>query len=105
MKCTDWFIDSDTHITEPGDVWTSRLPRKFRDAAPHMVRTDDGVDVWRFGKTERMIPVGATAVAISVAMGSAGTTLRTVSGSISSRPGTWRWQLPLRTGNCGASVR
>ena len=43
MKCTDWFIDADTHITEPGDVWTSRLPRKFQDAAPRMVRTDDGV--------------------------------------------------------------
>ena len=26
MKCTDWFIDADTHVTEPGDVWTSRLP-------------------------------------------------------------------------------
>jgi predicted TIM-barrel fold metal-dependent hydrolase len=63
MKCTDWFIDTDTHITEPGDVWTSRLPQKFHDAAPHMIRTDDGVDVWRFGSRERQIPVGATAVA------------------------------------------
>jgi predicted TIM-barrel fold metal-dependent hydrolase len=63
MKCKEWFIDADTHITEPGDVWTSRLPQKFQDAAPRMVRTDDGVDVWRFGSRERMIPVGATAVA------------------------------------------
>jgi len=63
MQCVDWFIDADTHITEPGDVWTSRLPRRFRDRAPHMVRTDDGVDVWRFGRTERRVPVGATAVA------------------------------------------
>ncbi len=63
MKITDWFIDADTHITEPGDVWTERLPAKFRDAAPRMVRTDDGLDVWRFGKAERKIPVGATAVA------------------------------------------
>jgi predicted TIM-barrel fold metal-dependent hydrolase len=63
MKCTDWFIDADTHITEPGDVWTSRLSRKFQDAAPRMVRTDDGVDVWQFGRKERKIPVGATAVA------------------------------------------
>ena len=44
MKCKDWFIDADTHITEPGDVWTSRLPQKFRDAAPRMVRLDDGMD-------------------------------------------------------------
>ena len=63
MKIQDWFIDADTHITEPGDVWTARLPAKFQDAAPHMVRTDDGVDIWRFGKAERAIPVGATAVA------------------------------------------
>jgi hypothetical protein len=63
MKITDWFIDADTHITEPGDVWTSRLPAKFQENAPRMVRTDDGVDVWRFGTRERVVPVGATAVA------------------------------------------
>ena len=63
MRCSDWFIDADTHITEPGDVWTSRLPRRFQDAAPRMVRTDEGVDVWQFGQRERKIPVGATAVA------------------------------------------
>jgi predicted TIM-barrel fold metal-dependent hydrolase len=33
MKVTDWFIDADTHITEPGDVWTTRLPQRFRDRA------------------------------------------------------------------------
>ena len=63
MKCTEWFIDADTHITEPGDVWTARLPKKFQDGAPRMLRTDDGVDVWQFGQTERQIPVGATAMA------------------------------------------
>ena len=25
-------IDPDTHVTEPVDVWTSRLPRKCNDA-------------------------------------------------------------------------
>lgn len=63
MKCKDWFIDADTHITEPGDVWTSRLPRKYHDAAPRIVRNDDGVDLWQFGNTPRQIPVGATACA------------------------------------------
>lgn len=63
MKITDWFIDVDTHITEPGDVWTSRLPARFRDRAPRMVRSDDGVDTWQFGRTNRPIPVGATAIA------------------------------------------
>ncbi|MCH6561922.1 MAG: SDR family oxidoreductase [Myxococcales bacterium] len=66
MKCTDWFIDADTHITEPGDVWTSRLPQKFQDAAPRMIRTDDGVDLWQFGRSERKIPVGATAAAVAI---------------------------------------
>ena len=63
MKCTDWFIDADTHVTEPGDVWTSRLAPKFQSDAPQMIRTDEGVDVWRFGRTERQVPVGATAMA------------------------------------------
>jgi predicted TIM-barrel fold metal-dependent hydrolase len=63
MICTDWFIDADTHITEPGDVWTSRLPQKFQDDAPRMTRNDDGVDLWQFGKKGRPIPVGATAMA------------------------------------------
>ena len=29
-------IDVDTHVTEPPDLWTSRLPRKFVEAAPHV---------------------------------------------------------------------
>jgi len=63
MQITDWFIDADTHITEPGDVWTSRLAERFRDRAPRMIRSDDGVDTWQFGRTKRPIPVGATAIA------------------------------------------
>lgn len=63
MKIKDWFIDTDTHITEPGDVWTSRLPQKFQEQAPRMIRTDDGMDVWQFGNRARQIPVGATAMA------------------------------------------
>ncbi len=63
MKYDRWVIDVDTHITEPGDVWTSRVPKKFRDVAPRLVRSDDGVDSWQFGRTQRVIPVGATAVA------------------------------------------
>jgi hypothetical protein len=34
MQITDWFIDVDTHITEPGDVWTSRLPTRFDAPRP-----------------------------------------------------------------------
>ena len=63
MKYSDWFIDADTHVTETGDVWTARLPEKFQDAAPRMIRTDEGTDVWHFGSREQAIPVGATAMA------------------------------------------
>ncbi len=58
-----WVIDSDTHITEPGDVWTARLPAKFQADAPHIVRDDDGRDAWRFGSAQRVVTIGHTAVA------------------------------------------
>lgn len=34
-------IDSDAHITEPPDLWTSRLPRKWHDIGPRVVRGED----------------------------------------------------------------
>jgi uncharacterized protein len=30
-------IDVDTHLTEPGDLWTSRAPAKYRDLVPRVV--------------------------------------------------------------------
>ena len=33
-------ISVDDHIVEPADVWTSRMPAKYKDAAPHIVRKD-----------------------------------------------------------------
>ncbi len=61
---TDWVIDVDTHITEPGDLWTSRLPAKFKDRAPRIVRDPEtGVETWRIGDSSAFIPVGFTAVA------------------------------------------
>jgi predicted TIM-barrel fold metal-dependent hydrolase len=41
-------IDADSHVTEPADLWTSRLPRKWRDSAPHVVRIG-AVEQWRIG--------------------------------------------------------
>jgi len=43
---TPWIIDSDTHITEPGDLWTSRVPARFAGEMPVLTRHADGVDVW-----------------------------------------------------------
>jgi predicted TIM-barrel fold metal-dependent hydrolase len=38
-------IDVDTHLTEPPDTWTARVPAKLRDAVPHIERID-GRDTW-----------------------------------------------------------
>ena len=41
-------IDIDTHVTEPADVWTSRVARKWGDQVPHVKRVN-GVDLWFIG--------------------------------------------------------
>jgi uncharacterized protein len=64
MDFRDWIIDADTHITEPGDLWTSRLPVKFRDQAPRIVRNPETQwDIWQIGGSAPLVPVGFTAVA------------------------------------------
>jgi predicted TIM-barrel fold metal-dependent hydrolase len=64
MDFRDWVIDADTHITEPGDLWTRRLPAKFRERAPRLVRNPESQwDVWQIGDSSPFVPVGFTAVA------------------------------------------
>src|SRR3954467_1945561 len=38
-------IDVDTHLTEPPDVWTARMPAAMHDTVPHIERIE-GQDVW-----------------------------------------------------------
>ena len=56
-------IDTDTHVVEPYDLWTSRLPARWRDQAPH-VKWDENhqEDAWYFG-TERIGPAASAAQA------------------------------------------
>lgn len=42
-------IDVDTHVTEPADLWTSRLPSRFGDLIPTVVTEADGAEVWHVG--------------------------------------------------------
>jgi predicted TIM-barrel fold metal-dependent hydrolase len=64
MDFRDWVIDADTHITEPGDLWTRRLPAKFQARAPRIVRNPENQwDVWQIGDSSPLVPVGFTAVA------------------------------------------
>jgi len=43
-------IDIDTHLTEPADVWTSRLGSVWGNRVPH-IRRIDGTDLWFVGDT------------------------------------------------------
>jgi predicted TIM-barrel fold metal-dependent hydrolase len=38
-------ISGDSHVNEPGDLWTARVPAQFQDRAPRIVRFDEG-DAW-----------------------------------------------------------
>ncbi len=61
----DWVIDSDTHISEPPDLFTSRLPKKWHDKVPKIVRNEQtGFENWVIGAEQHVgTPVGHTAVA------------------------------------------
>ena len=59
----DWVIDADAHVTEPADLWVDRLPAKWRDQAPQMVRGEDGRDRWFVNDGAVMLTVGHTATA------------------------------------------
>src|SRR5215217_7698274 len=51
----------DDHIVEPADVWSSRVPAKYRDVAPHVV-SEDGREFWCWENT-REATMGLNAVA------------------------------------------
>jgi predicted TIM-barrel fold metal-dependent hydrolase len=55
-------IDADAHLTEPPDVWTARVPARYLDRVPHVVRGDDGKDAWVLDGTP-FYNVGVTATA------------------------------------------
>jgi len=43
-------IDADTHVSEPEDLWTSRVSKKWGDLVPHVVHDEEASeDVWIFG--------------------------------------------------------
>lgn len=55
-------ISVDDHLVEPPDMFTGRVPARFRDAAPRVVETEDGAQVWEFDG-QRFTQVGLNAVA------------------------------------------
>lgn len=60
-QAPELIIDADSHVTEPPDVWTSRVPAKYRERVPHVVR-DGAADKWVLGD-KPLTQVGVTAPA------------------------------------------
>jgi predicted TIM-barrel fold metal-dependent hydrolase len=54
-------IDADSHVTEPADVWTARVPSRYRDLVPKVVEQESR-QVWTL-QDKPLTPVGITAPA------------------------------------------
>jgi predicted TIM-barrel fold metal-dependent hydrolase len=56
-------IDSDTHVTEPADLWTSRVPAKMKDRVPRVEWDEENKEqAWYIGD-QYINSVGITATA------------------------------------------
>ena len=55
-------ISADSHVTEPGDLWTSRVDARFRDRVPRIERFEKG-DAWVMEGVPRPIAFGFTVCA------------------------------------------
>ncbi len=56
-------IDADSHVSEPADLWTSRVAKKWGDAVPHIRRDPaSGKEIWFIGG-QPGLAVGMTAIA------------------------------------------
>jgi len=56
-------IDTDSHVVEPADLWTSRVAAKWGDLVPHVLWDDKaGEDAWFIGD-ERVAPASSAAQA------------------------------------------
>ncbi|MCL0101496.1 amidohydrolase family protein [Dehalococcoidia bacterium] len=50
-------ISADSHIVEPPDLWQTRVPSKYRDRAPKMIRMEQG-DAWAMEGSSAPFPFG-----------------------------------------------
>jgi hypothetical protein len=52
-------IDSDTHVTETPELWTSRAPASMRARVPRVVTSANGVQRWMVGEGRPVADVGS----------------------------------------------
>ena len=55
-------ISGDSHVNEPGDLWTARVPAALRDRAPRIESFDEG-DAWIIEGVDEPINFGMNACA------------------------------------------
>ena len=58
----DWIVSVDDHVIEPPNVWLDRLPKKYHDVCPRVIRESDGNEFWVY-EDKKMITGGLGAVA------------------------------------------
>jgi len=57
----NWFISVDDHLIEPARLWNERLPERWRETAPHIVRDGDA-EFWVY-EDRQIVTTGLNAVA------------------------------------------
>jgi hypothetical protein len=63
MRAEDMIIIStDDHIVEPPHLFTSHVPAKYKDQAPHVIELPDGQQRWKFVDRLVATPGGAAVV-------------------------------------------
>lgn len=80
-----FIFDGDQHIYEPADFWTSRVPAKYKDLAPHVVEMPFGGEGWVWEGGRWIEPMG-----LEVGAGRAYTDIRNYGHSYAdTRPGCY----------------
>ena len=56
-------ISADGHVNEPPDLWTSRLPAKFKERGPHVIETPNTHGhAWMMEDQQRPAPMGFSSI-------------------------------------------
>jgi predicted TIM-barrel fold metal-dependent hydrolase len=58
-------VDADTHINEPPDLWTKRMPAKLQDRAPRVIERANGSKAWTFETRQMTVTPLVNAVGTS----------------------------------------
>lgn len=62
-QLAEWIIDADSHVTEPADLWTSRVASKWGDLVPHVAWDPDNNEQGWFVGDQKVFSVGGAAMA------------------------------------------